>query len=211
MNGTVLVGPEFLLKTVEGLGQQRVDFLQSLYESIAGSEYLIQLKGGIKHTRNFTRLALHPVGHPSAKPKDLKQLQNATYDMLHGLVELHSALFTHKDLQWDNCIRDFLQGEAKWILIDLECIGQDGDIWKGERLVTWDDFTLNRDGQYTTSSDIYQLGKLIVDWLNESREDSNKEKYIRRWGEKMKKHGDAAMILQSLCKNRCAHCKLFTT
>ena len=98
-NKTVLIGPEFVLKTVEGLGQLRVDFLQSLYKSIAGSKYLIQLKGGIKHSRNLTRLALHLVGHPNAKPQDLKQLRNATHDMLHGLVKLHSAGFTQRDLR----------------------------------------------------------------------------------------------------------------
>ena len=77
--------------------------------------------------------------------------------------------------------------------------------------MTWDDFTLNCDRQCTTSSDMYQLGKLIVDWLNESREDSDEEKYIRGWGEKMKKYGDATMIFQGFCKNRYACCKLFTT
>lgn len=50
-NGTVLLGPDLVLKTLmPPLASETVDFLQSLYESITGSKYLIQLKGKISST-----------------------------------------------------------------------------------------------------------------------------------------------------------------
>ena len=92
----------------------------------------------------------------------------------------------------------------KWIIIDLECAGKDGEIWEGDKLVNWDEETLDRNRRYTKRSDMYQLGKLIVNWLDESLEGSSEAKRMRALGNQMMdKRGEAA---KDTCQNPCARC-----
>lgn len=43
---------------------------------------------------------LEPIGDANARPGDLKGMENATHDILHGLVDLHKAGYIHRDLRW---------------------------------------------------------------------------------------------------------------
>jgi hypothetical protein len=101
-----------------------------------GSMYLIQLDGRIRHTGKTSKLLLRPVGSPRARPINLEELHNATHDMLCRLQALHNAGYMQKDLQWENCIKVNVKGEWKWVIIELEYAGKDGEVWEGEALVS---------------------------------------------------------------------------
>jgi hypothetical protein len=56
---------------------------------------------------------------------------------------------------------------------------------------------------------IYQLGKLIVEWLDE-REGGEDEKDLRALGEKMQEEcGATSKILGDICKKRYQRCRKF--
>jgi hypothetical protein len=100
--GEVVVYPGLVRKVViPPLDQAKMKFM---YDSIAGSRYLIQLKS-VWSTRKNTTMQLEPVGDPHARPVVLRDLENAIHDMLHSLVDLHKAGYTHRDLRWENCIK----------------------------------------------------------------------------------------------------------
>jgi tRNA A-37 threonylcarbamoyl transferase component Bud32 len=112
-----------------------------MYDSIAGSRYLIQLKG-VQSTRKNTTMQLEPVGDPHARPVVLRDLENAIHEMLHSLVDLHKAGYTHRDLRWENCIKVNVEDEWKWVIIELEAAGRDGEEWEGDGLTAWDESML---------------------------------------------------------------------
>jgi hypothetical protein len=56
--------------------------------------------------------------------------------MLCRLQALHNAGYMQKDLQWENCIKVNVKGEWKWVIIELEYAGKDGEVWEGEALVS---------------------------------------------------------------------------
>ena len=220
--GLITFYPDFVCKEiVPALSTVRIDELQSLYDAVKGSRYLIQLGGKIRTLCAKTVLKLQPVGDPLATPCDLEQLKNAMHDLLHALEVLHKADYTHRDLRWPNCIRVNVQSEWKWVLIDLEYGGRDGAEWEGDGLVNWDAGTLeDRDGRkvYTKRSDMYELGKLILQWLDsrgESEITLGKRKRslwrkVRTQGEKMQKErAGAAQMLQEICPKNCARCAKF--
>jgi hypothetical protein len=75
------------------------DSVRAMYKSISGSIYLIQLDGHrVRQVGKTSKLILHPVGSPRAKPINLEELHDATHDMLCGLQDLHKAGYVHKDL-----------------------------------------------------------------------------------------------------------------
>ena len=209
--GLVTFYPAFVIKeVVPALINDRVEELQSLYDAIKGSTYLIKLRGKIRNFRTKTVLTLEPVGDRSAMPRDLEELRNAMHDLLHALKELHKAGFTHRDLRWRNCIRVNVKSEWKWVLIDLEYGGRDGAEWEGDGLVNWDAETLEvRDGKkvYTKRSDMYEFWKLIVQCLD-SHNVTDIE--MRTWVEEMhEKRAGAAQMLKKFCRKNCARCAKF--
>lgn len=98
----ICFGPEFAVKSLPRMDEARADSVSTMYKSISGSMYLIQLDGGITHVGKTSMLHLHPVGSPRAQPVNLEELHDATHDMLRGLQDLHNASYVHNDLQWDN-------------------------------------------------------------------------------------------------------------
>ncbi|KAG0587471.1 hypothetical protein KC19_2G166600 [Ceratodon purpureus] len=203
--GEVIVYPECVYKAVmPPLPIDRCRMLESLYDSIKSSRYLIQLIS-IRVVKKKTIIQLQPVGDPNARPRVLKDLEAAVHDILHGLVDLHNKGYTHRDLRWENFIKVNVQGEWKWVIIDLEAAGLDKEEWLGNGLRSWDAGMLkDRDGKkiYTKGSDMYQLGKLIVEcWT-----------LMRAWGENMQQEpGAAAKMLEDNCMEGCERCGKFDT
>lgn len=192
----------------------RCRMLESLYDSIKGSRYLIQLIS-IRAVQKKTVIQLQPVGDPNARPRVLKDLEAAVHDILHGLVDLHNNGYTHKGLRWEKFIKVNVQGEWKWVIIDLEAAGPDEEEWLGNGLRSWDAGTLkDRDGKeiYTKGSDMYQLGKLIVEWLDTSGEGGEEELAMRARGENtQQERGAAAKMLEDICMEGCERCGKFDT
>ncbi len=86
--GEVVVYPGLVRKVViPPLDQAKV---KSMYDSIAGFRYLIQLKG-VQSTRKNMTMQLEPVGDPHARPVVLRDLDIAIHDMLHSLVDMHKS------------------------------------------------------------------------------------------------------------------------
>jgi hypothetical protein len=200
--GEVVVYPGLVRKVViPPLDQANVKFM---YDSIAGSRYLIQLKG-VWSTGKNTTMQLEPVGDPHARPVVLRDLENAIHDMLHSLVDLHKAGYTHRDLRWENCIKVNVEDEWKWVIIDLEAAGHDGEEWEGDGLTAWDESMLedcNGKKIYTNASDMYQLGKLIVEATYSGYGEEDQDLYAL--GEKMQWECPAAMMmLAEICKGGC--------
>ncbi len=73
----------------------------------------------------------------------MKDLATIVYDILHGLVNLHKQGYTHMEVKWENYIIWLnVQGEWKWVIIDLEVVRWDGEEWEGNGLTTWDENAL---------------------------------------------------------------------
>jgi hypothetical protein len=100
-----------------------------------------------------------------------------------------SSSYTHRDLRWENCIKVNVEGEWKWVIIDLEAAEPDSKEWVPAGLTSWDVGTLgDHDGKkiYTKGSDMYQLGKLIDEWLDASHIGGKEEcQVMSTWGEIM--------------------------
>lgn len=210
--GEVVVYPDFVLKVVKPpLEQEKLDMFLGLYDSIKASRYLIQLKHCLALKRE-TQLRLEPVGDRHARPVVLKDLEAAVHDILHGLADLHKQDYTHRDIRWENCIKINVESEYKWVIIDLEAAGSDGEEWEGDGLVTWDKKTLeDRNGKriYTKGSDMYQFGKLIVEWFDTCGEEVQD---LYRMGKKMQlERPTATTMLEKICKSGCQRCGKFDT
>jgi hypothetical protein len=169
----ICLGPKFAVKSLPRMDDARADSVSAMYESISGSMYLIQLDGGVRQVVKTSKLLLHPLGSPRAKPINLEELRDTTHDMLYGLQDFHNAGYVHKDIWWDNCIKVNVKvdvkGKWKWVIMDLEYARKDREVWEGEALLNWDDKTLENLDQkrcFSKESDIYQLGKLILQCLD---------------------------------------------
>jgi hypothetical protein len=65
---------------------------------------------------------------------------------------------------------------------------------------------------YTKGLDIYQLGKLLVEWLDASGKGGKDDQETRARGENMQqKPGVASKMLEDICKNGCQRCGKFDT
>jgi hypothetical protein len=155
-------------------------------------------------------MQLEPVGDTHAWPVVFRDLENAIHDMLHSLVNVHNAGYTHRDLRWENCTKVNVEDEWKWVIIDLEAAGCDGEEWEGDGLTAWDESTLEDcigKKIYTNASDMYQVGKLIVEATYSGYGEEDQDLYM---GEKMKWECPAAMMmLEEICKSGCERCRKF--
>ena len=140
-----------------------------------------------------TKVAARTCCDPNACPCVLKDVENAIHDMLHSFVNLHKEGYTNRDLRWDNCIKINVQSEWKWMIIDLELARPYDEEWKGDELQSRDAKTVEvhyKKKIHSKGPDIYQLGKLIVEWMdiprcvNDDQEIKVGEE-MRVWGENM--------------------------
>jgi hypothetical protein len=49
-----------------------------------------------------------------------------------------SSSYTHRDLRWENCIKVNVEGEWKWVIIDLEAAEPNNKEWVPAGLISWD-------------------------------------------------------------------------
>ena len=88
--------------------------------------------------------------------EDLRAVVHAT---LHALVSLHGANLVHRDLRLDNIL---WQAKSKPFLNDLELVAESNQkVPEGVFFRGWDASTLSPNSTYTTTSDLYQLGKIM--------------------------------------------------
>ncbi|CAM6086008.1 unnamed protein product [Calypogeia fissa] len=209
--GQVTIYPNFVWKEIPALDKDRSRMIESVYEAIKDSSYLIQLEW-FKTTRRTSTLVLKPVGDRHAEPLDLKDLVNATHDMLHGITDLHKVGYTHRDLRWENCIKINVRDGWKWVIIDLEAAGLANEEWVGAGLRNWDAKTLEKQNDekkiYSKGSDMYQLGKLISEWLDAFPGGGKEERQVMSsLAEKLKQERTAAAkVLKEFCKKDCKRC-----
>jgi hypothetical protein len=108
----------------------------------------------------------------------------------------------------------------KWVIIDLEYAGKDGEVWEGELLVSWDEKTLeghegmkfcsslDQKKRYRFGLDVYQLGKLILQCLGTfDGGDSMLGQFMKRMGDSMMEKRVVAMEYK--CSNDCKRCAMF--
>ena len=95
------------------------------------------------------KLELSPLGF-SRMPESEMDLKNALKSVLKALSVLHAKGWVHRDIRWENILRD---SAGKWFLIDLESANcKDKEV--GEfRSKYWTSNTLDKD-LYTEKSDI---------------------------------------------------------
>ncbi|KAJ3084069.1 hypothetical protein HK102_000766, partial [Quaeritorhiza haematococci] len=164
---------KYVLKTVpctklfrydEEAVTDRIDFLRDMYALARNKPGLVQgevpyREGGSYHVRMST------IGIPLSKRRESMteaDVRNAAKAVLQGLKCLHSASYVHRDIRLANVLYlpEAFRGH-NYAVIDFEHAGRAGDHWEGNWLLAWDKGTLDTQGCYTTTSDIYQLGVLI--------------------------------------------------
>ncbi|KAG5177707.1 hypothetical protein JKP88DRAFT_226426 [Tribonema minus] len=147
---------------------QKVSFLERVYESVKGHSCIVQaikgpqVKAGKCHNpARVYEVALSPVGAVlSSAPAELSELYNAVRCILQGLKALHRAGFGHGDLRWPNVI---LTTASQFVLIDLEGAMQLGSVVDlGENVPrAWENGAVLEDGRYTAKSDLRQLANMV--------------------------------------------------
>lgn len=87
-------------------------------------------------------------------------------DAACGLQHLHQKGLVHRDVREPNIVM-LPPPWSHHMLIDLECVAEAGSLWPSDvqYLRGWTPSTLEQ-GCYTSSSDTYQLGLLLVRLLS---------------------------------------------
>ena len=70
------------------------------------------------------KLQLCPVGYP-VHIQDVAELKTAIREILTGLSFLHERGFVHRDIRWENIVKDV---NGSFVLIDLENAGREGPV-----------------------------------------------------------------------------------
>ena len=126
---------------------------------------------GIKTVGTFYVLKIKPFCLPRL-PVDVTELRECIIDILHAVEDLHSRQVCHRDIRWPNVVYDVV-GRC-WRLIDFEISGsentplpeninpehlppENGNIDKK-----------SRNKNYTSKGDIYSVGKLVRDFMDEN-------------------------------------------
>jgi len=147
------------LPYVDGSLKERIAFLREMYAHVKGCLNLVQLKKRPIKGRSTYSLIMTMRGIRRL-PCNETELHSMVRSLLVGLDCLHSGNYVHRDIQEPNVL--FVPENpagSKYVLIDFEHGGKANEEMN-ERLSDWDHRTLSNN-QYTTLSDIYQLGKLI--------------------------------------------------
>ncbi|CAG8801651.1 23339_t:CDS:2, partial [Dentiscutata erythropus] len=147
----------------------RIKFLSSMYACARGCLSLVQAEENspticyVEGSKVY-QLKMKTRGK-RASPENENQLQIMTKHVLVGLECLHKGGFVHRDIKLSNILYVIFDNPANssYVLIDFEHGGKSGEKMT-ELLKCWDDGTLDRK-KYTKMSDIYQLGKLLEEFL----------------------------------------------
>jgi len=106
-----------------------------------------------KVTAKYTELRLCPVGYPVLYP-DATELKRAIRDILIGLSFMHELGFVHRDIRWENVVKDW---SGSFVVIDLENAGKEGPV--SYHSPRWPE-TDNQE-VFTKSMDMMMVGTLI--------------------------------------------------
>ncbi|KXZ47431.1 hypothetical protein GPECTOR_35g869 [Gonium pectorale] len=143
----------------------RFEQLRELYRATAGRPGVVHALHGVPTLEGGTyTVDLVPVGLQSG---DLlcvteDETRHMVHGVLHGLAAIHQAGFVHRDLRWDNLAR--CHSGRRWFLIDLEsCAPADEEPVAGFEPAGWLPDTTLVGGRYTFASDLYQLGRVVLD------------------------------------------------
>ena len=154
---------------------QALDDLYTLVKSDLPAN-LINLVSGPEYKRFNVVLQLSPVGF-IPRPKEITELKAIIRDVLHGLQWLHSHGYVHRDVRWVNIIKE-CNGRAR--LIDLEYAGLEG---RPDLEVALDHWPNLVGGQYRKETDIYSVGKLIMEYTSlfiQEDERNSMYNYVRK-------------------------------
>ncbi|CAB4445890.1 unnamed protein product [Rhizophagus irregularis] len=146
----------------EGDVDDRVAFLQGMYDCAIGHPGLIQIKEGEgPKIRNRTtyRIVFETRGR-DFQLRNENEVRAMAYSVVIGLTWLHKNGYVHRDIRLANIL--FLPGvrDYRYILTDFE-YGNASGLKVSERLKDWDDSTLTKNNKYTVKSDLYQFRKML--------------------------------------------------
>lgn len=111
--------------------------------------HLIHSRSISLNSDDVLKLELEPLGFSRTPEKEI-DLKNALKSVLEALSYLHGKGWVHRDIRWENIIRD---SAGMWFLIDLESANFK-DMKVGEfKSSHWTSKTLDQD-LYTEKSDM---------------------------------------------------------
>jgi len=144
--------------------KKRIQLLQSMYECAKDYSGLVQVDKlpttYISNGRKFYKLVMKTRGR-RIPPTNEDECRVMTKDLLKGLLRLHQNSFFHRDIRMSNILR-VSDNNCTYSLIDFEHGGREATFGADEMLTGWDCNTLTGNNRYTSRSDIYQLGKLLL-------------------------------------------------
>jgi hypothetical protein len=132
--------------------------VKAIYAAIENGSIDCTIKGKYKYTKNKHVFSLEPVGFLQ-KPENIDDLIDALICVACALVGLHKLQFVQRDIRWPNVV---CLGNNKFILIDFENSGRDGDPLPEEFLASHKlDPLVKQNNSYHTFHDMFQFGGLI--------------------------------------------------
>ena len=146
----------------EGNVNDRVAFLQRMYNCAKGHPGLIQVKegGGPKiKNRGVYRVVFETRGQ-DFRLRSENEVREMAHSVLTGLTWLHKNGYVHRDIRISNIVFVPNIRNYRYTLIDFEHGSADG-LEASEGLMDWDGATLTSNNQYTSQSDLYQFGKML--------------------------------------------------
>ncbi|KAF0453080.1 crinkler family protein [Gigaspora margarita] len=152
----------------------RIQFLESMYQYAKGYPGLVQIEKGPVVTKKFYKIVMKTRGIPCLLITE-DELREMAKSVLTGLARLHGGNFVHRDIKLSNIL--YIPGSCenfKYFLIDFEHGGFNKQK-PGELLTGWDENTLTNAGCYTSTSDMYQFGKLLERYNNLMTTDDGKD------------------------------------
>ncbi|CAG8648267.1 20480_t:CDS:2, partial [Gigaspora rosea] len=143
----------------------RIQFLESMYQYAKSYPGLVQIEKGPVVTERVYKIVMKTRGIPCMLRTE-DELREMAKCVLIGLARLHEGSFVHRDIRLPNIL--YIPGScenSKYVLIDFEHGGFNKQK-PGELLRGWDENTLTNAGCYTSTSDMYQFGKLLEGYSN---------------------------------------------
>jgi hypothetical protein len=156
-NGSVTMYEDYILKKLnyEPYDSEAVD---DIYRHIEQGHIRFSVRR-VRKSSNGLKYKLKPVGF-SKKPLDRNGFICALQCIATALGDMHALGFVHRDIRWENIV---CTSASSYILIDFENAGRAGDDLPEELLesrILDPSITLGAQ-EYSTSSDMFQFGKLI--------------------------------------------------
>ncbi|CAG8557062.1 5318_t:CDS:2, partial [Gigaspora margarita] len=128
----------------------RIQFLESMYQYAKGYPGLVQIKKGPVFTKGVYKIVMKTRVIPCMLRTD-DELREMAKCVLTGLARLHGGGFVHRDIRLPNILYIPAWSFNKQKL--------------GGLLRDWDENTLTNAGCYTSTSDMYQFGKLLEGYM----------------------------------------------